>query len=73
MQQHQPVPQGHDRDLLQVVVLHGNLKHSTRSSSWIWLSSSFFFNAIYWKLKPNFLPQFLLSVSVVPVQAAFLH
>lgn len=62
MQQHQPVPQGHDRDLLQVVVLHGNLKHSTRSSGWIWLSFFFFkyifylhnFNAIYWKLKPNF-------------------
>lgn len=25
MQQQQPVPQGHDGDLLQVVVLHGNL------------------------------------------------
>lgn len=67
MQQHQPVPQGHDRDLLQVVVLHGNLKHSTRSSGWIWLSF-FFFKYIFicTTLMPStgswnliFLPQFL--------------
>lgn len=31
MQQQQPVPQGHDGDLLQVVVLHGDLEHSTQA------------------------------------------
>lgn len=30
MQQQQPVPQGHDGDLLQMVVLHGNLSGKQR-------------------------------------------
>lgn len=33
VQQQQPVPQGHDGDLLQVVVLHGNLERTTDSPS----------------------------------------
>lgn len=64
MQQQQPVPQGHDGDLLQVVVLHGHLQHTTqtvRLTAWTavkGLRATLFwwgfclqsFTAIYWNM-----------------------